>query len=81
VAARKENVRGAFSVAAPERVRGRAVVLIDDVMTTGETVAACARVLRGAGAERVLALAVARATPQFPDTGPPPEPVDGGASG
>lgn len=71
LAARRENVRGAFSVAEPERVRGRTIVLIDDVMTTGETVRSCARVLRAAGAERVLALTVARATPQFPDTGEP----------
>lgn len=81
LAARRENVRGVFSVANPERVRGRAVVLVDDVMTTGETLSACAGVLRAAGAERVLALAVARATPQFPDGAAPARTVDGGARG
>lgn len=81
LAARRENVRGVFSVANPVRVRGRAVVLVDDVMTTGETLSACARVLRAAGAECVLALAVARATPQFPDGAAPGWAVDEGARG
>jgi ComF family protein len=67
LAARRDNVRGAFSVAEPERVRDRVVVLIDDVMTTGSTLSACAGALKAAGAGRVLALTLARATPQFPD--------------
>jgi ComF family protein len=66
--ARKENVRGAFSVANPEPVQGRQVVLVDDVMTTGATLSACASALKKCGAGRVFALALARATPQFPDT-------------
>ncbi|HLI30809.1 MAG TPA: ComF family protein, partial [Terriglobia bacterium] len=73
---RFENVRGAFSVSRPERVRGRAVVLIDDVMTTGATISACARALKKAGATHVLALTLARATPQFPDGSAPAPPVD-----
>jgi ComF family protein len=67
VAARRENLRGAFEVFQPEAVRARAVVLIDDVMTTGATLSACARALRRAGAGRVMGLTLARATPQFPD--------------
>ncbi len=55
------NVRDAFRVAAPAGVRGRDVVLIDDVMTTGTTLSECARVLKQAGAERVWAATVARA--------------------
>ena len=47
-------------VTAPERVKGRTVILVDDVMTTGTTVAECARVLKKAGAERVWAATVAR---------------------
>ncbi len=66
-AERRENVKGAFAVADPARARGRDVVLIDDVMTTGATLAACAAALKSAGARKVLAMAVARATPQFPD--------------
>ena len=67
-AVRRENVRGAFAVARPERIRDRAVVLVDDVMTTGATLSACASALKSAGAKEVLAVTLARATPQFPDT-------------
>jgi len=67
VSARHRNVRGVFSVRRPEQVRRRAVVVIDDVMTTGATLSACAAALKQAGASRVLALSLARATPQFPD--------------
>jgi ComF family protein len=67
VRARRENVRGVFSVPRPERVRNRTFVLVDDVMTTGATLSACAAALKRAGASRVLALSLARATPQFPD--------------
>ena len=42
---RRENVAGAFSVVRPEAVAGRHVLLVDDVMTTGATLAACAGVL------------------------------------
>jgi ComF family protein len=65
--ARKENVRGAFAVVKPQHVEGRQIVLVDDVMTTGATLSACAGALKKRGAARVCALAMARATPQFPD--------------
>lgn len=60
-AARRENVRGAFAVAVPERIAGQRVLLVDDVCTTGSTLAECARVLRRAGAASVVAVTVARA--------------------
>jgi ComF family protein len=58
--ARRRNVRGAFRVARPEAVKGRTVLLIDDVFTTGATVSACARALKRAGAAKVLVLTLAR---------------------
>jgi ComF family protein len=57
---RRENVRGAFVVTAPERVQDRSVIVIDDVYTTGTTLNECARVLRAAGAKQVVVASVAR---------------------
>jgi len=54
------NLRDAFRVVAPERVKGRTVIVVDDVMTTGSTISECARVLKQAGAEPVWAATVAR---------------------
>jgi ComF family protein len=60
-AQRATNVAGAFAVtaAARDRVAGRNVIVVDDVITTGATVGACARALRAAGAARVDVLAAA----------------------
>jgi ComF family protein len=57
--ARHRNVAGAF-VCRDESLAGRRVLLIDDVTTTGATLAACAEALRTAGAASVWALAFAR---------------------
>jgi ComF family protein len=58
--ARLKNVANAFRVPRPEHVRGRAVILVDDVMTTGATVSACAAKLSKAGARQVEVLTYAR---------------------
>lgn len=60
-AERRKNVKGAFAVPDPERVRGLRVLLVDDVLTTGATVDACARALKDAGAKGVWVLTLARA--------------------
>jgi ComF family protein len=57
---RRENLRGAFAVAQPQWVKGREVLVVDDVYTTGATVSECARVLRRAGATKVWVATVAR---------------------
>lgn len=58
--ARIQNMSGAFKVIAPERVKDRTLIVVDDVMTTGTTVSECARVLKRAGASKVYAATVAR---------------------
>lgn len=68
LAARRENVRGVFTVQSPERIRGRLVVLVDDVITTGATLSSCAAALKRAGATKVIGLTLGRATPLFPDS-------------
>ena len=58
---RQRNIRGAFRVTDPELVRGRRLLLIDDVLTTGATVSEAARVLLAAGAKSVDIAALAAA--------------------
>ena len=57
---RRENLRGAFVVVAPAKVKDRNLVIIDDVYTTGTTLNECARVLRAAGARQIAVATVAR---------------------
>jgi ComF family protein len=65
---RQKNVEGAFRVARPDRVKGLAVVLVDDVMTTGATAAACAARLKRAGARHVEVLTFARTLRDWRET-------------
>lgn len=58
---RRVNVKDAFSLRNPDQIRGRRVLLVDDVLTTGSTVEECARMLKSVGAVEVAVVTVARA--------------------
>lgn len=58
---RMKNLQNTFAVPLTTLVRGKVVVLVDDVMTTGATANECAKTLKKAGARRVYVVTVARA--------------------
>ena len=58
-AVRRANVKGVYEPGNTAEIRGRRILLIDDICTTGATLAECARILREAGAEDVVCAAVA----------------------
>ena len=58
-AARRANVLGVYRILEPDAVRGKRVLLLDDILTTGATVSEAARVLLTAGAKEVHCAAVA----------------------
>jgi ComF family protein len=60
-AARRTNVEGAFQARRAE-VEGQAVLLVDDLFTTGATLASCARALQEEGSKEVYGLTVGRAS-------------------
>ena len=64
---RRRNVSAAFrAVGGVQKLAGKRVLLIDDVMTTGSTAAACARALKQAGVAKVVLLTVARVDRRLP---------------
>lgn len=59
-AGRLANMTDAFACVSPERIKGKTVLLVDDVATTGATLEGCAQALKAAGAKRVLAYTFSR---------------------
>ena len=57
---REKNIKNAFRVTYPDRIRGKSVLLVDDVMTTGSTLNECAKMLKKSGARSVKAITVYR---------------------
>lgn len=58
---RLQNVKGAFQINKPDLVKGKTILIIDDVLTTGATVNACAKELKKSGAKTVYVLTIAMA--------------------
>lgn len=54
------NLNGVFSAASPHRIRGKSVLLVDDIFTTGATLEEAAKTLKAAGADRVGYFVLAR---------------------
>lgn len=57
---RLNNVKGNFVVTDDEMIRGRTIILVDDICTTGATLNECAKVLKASGAKRVIGFVIAR---------------------
>lgn len=61
MAEREKNVKGVFAAKNLSKIKGRVVLLVDDVFTTGATISECSTVLRKAGVKEVRALTLAQA--------------------
>lgn len=59
--ARERNISGSFDINNPENLRGKNIILVDDVFTSGATLNEASRVLKLAGAKKIIALVTARA--------------------
>ncbi|MCI8497175.1 MAG: ComF family protein [Clostridiales bacterium] len=62
--ARRENVIGAYAVAKDELIKGKNILLVDDVITTGATLNECAKVMKQAGAKDILCVTYACTRPK-----------------
>jgi len=59
--AREENIRGSFEIRKPEQISGKNVFLVDDVFTSGATMREAVRILKLAGAKKIIAVVIAKA--------------------
>ncbi len=57
--AREINIKGAYRAVNPEKISGRRILLIDDIITSGSTLSECAGILKAAGAREVLCMTLA----------------------
>ena len=57
---REENLKDAFVVANKKNIKGKTVLLVDDIYTTGSTLNACSKILKNSGANEVITLTLAR---------------------
>ena len=62
---REENVHGVYKIVKPDDVKGKNILLIDDVFTTGSTVNEISRILKKAGAKYVLVATIAKSVPKI----------------
>ena len=58
---REKNIKGAFGVKNGNEIKGKTLLLIDDVYTTGATLKECSKILIRAGAKEIRAISVAQA--------------------
>ena len=56
---RQKNIKNAFALALDQEVKHKTILLVDDIFTTGATMDECAKVLKAAGAKKVVGLALA----------------------
>jgi ComF family protein len=75
---RRHNLRGAVALRRPRSLEGLALLLVDDVYTTGATMEECSRVLKGAGATAVTGAVVACAALRDAGSGAVPDPPETG---
>jgi ComF family protein len=57
---RQYNIKNAFFISNPEKIKGKSILLVDDVATTGSTILECAQILKKNGAKEVFAIVIAR---------------------
>ena len=57
---RRANVSGVYTALSPEKITGKSILIVDDIVTTGATLSECGRMLLSAGAKEVKAVTVAR---------------------
>ena len=56
---RKENISGAFKIRAQKSLRGKNILIVDDVITTGATISECGIILKNAGVQNIYAASIA----------------------